>query len=193
VLAISVYIGLALRWLLSLVLIGAGVGKLLYQTADQRRASVRNYRAVPDGGVALVALTLPCVELLLGALLAVGVALVVAASCTSALLGSFAVAVAWHLRAGEQFDCGCGAQASAIGRGLVSRDLGLAAAAGVVVFIPVGLAAWSGPVVDRAAVSGSELIPIPLMVVLVAALVRLLTASALLSVRSGGAPRLAGP
>jgi putative oxidoreductase len=165
---------LAGRWVLAMVLVVAGVRKLLAPSRDPVAEAMRNYGTIPDALVPSAAFVLPWLEVGLGLLLCVGVMLLVAAACAAAALGVFAIAVGWHLVRGHRFDCGCGG-AGEISWQLAGRDLSLCAVAVAVVFGPSGgLAAWPGWGASAVAGSAEAMVPVPLVTILLMVTVQLL-------------------
>lgn len=91
---------------------------------------VLEYRILPPALGQLYARVLPPVEFLVGLLLITGVAVRVAAICSSAILLSFIVAVGISIAQNRDLDCGCFGQGRErrIGWGLMLSDGGLLAA-----------------------------------------------------------------
>lgn len=111
----------AAAWLAALML-HAGQGKALDRARWLQHLAA--YR-VREAALAPLAVLLPTLELLCGALLlspwrALG------AGLAAALLLLYAGAMAWHLAAGRRPDCGCGGQPLALSWALVWRNLALA-------------------------------------------------------------------
>lgn len=158
------------RWLLAIVLIAAGVAKLRWHSFGDRAAAIRSYAIVPERLVMLVATGLPWYEIALGLLLVAGVLLPVAAAVTAATLAVFATAVGWHRLRGRKFACGCGAGRGAlISWRLAVRDAGLAVIAAAVAAGPGGaLAVWPGPGGQGSSAPASQLVPVPMLMLLAA-------------------------
>lgn len=98
------------------------------------RASLDNYRLLPDAWLGAAAWALPVAELLAGALLLPVATRPLGATLALALLALVSAAVALRLRGGgESIDCGCGGSTEVpLSRGLLLRNVvlaGLAAAA----------------------------------------------------------------
>jgi hypothetical protein len=168
---------LAGRWVLALILAGAGAAKVLGSNRRRRIDAVRRYAVVPEALVMAVALTLPWLELVLGGLLAVGVQVAITSALAGVMLSTFAVAVGCDLLLGHSFDCGCGAEVKTIGWTLVVRDLALGGLAAMVVFGPgSGLALWPGWDADRPSEPSAQLIAIPMLVIIWVVGVRLVGA-----------------
>lgn len=159
-------VGLAARWVLTLVFVVAGLSKLLADSRQDRRLAIDNYGVLPQRMVWPAALALPWCEVTIGVLLAAGVAVSAVAALATVLLCAFAGAIGWQLRRGRRFDCGCGGVETPIGWPLVWRNLGLVALAIAAGLTPVGLAVWPGWGVRTALTPASQLIPVPLLVVL---------------------------
>jgi uncharacterized membrane protein YphA (DoxX/SURF4 family) len=177
-LGIPVDVELAGRWVLALVFVTAGLTKILSHGSERRRSEVRNYGVLPEILVTLAASTLPWFEITLGVLLAAGIAVVAVTGCAAAILIAFATVVGWHLRRGDEFGCGCGVGDRAISWRLVRRNIGLAGVAVAAATGPAGMSVWPGWGASSAAASGSHLIPIPMLVILVAVTGRLVARTA---------------
>jgi Methylamine utilisation protein MauE len=163
--------------MLAILLVAAGVTKLLTESRDQVIAAIRNYHVLPDALVAPAAVALPWLEVTLGILLGAGVLLVVTASCVALTFGVFAAAVGWHVLRGRQFACGCGG-GGAISLALAARDLVLCVTAVAIASGPSsGLAAWPGWTSSHVSESWRAMIPMPLVTILLVAVTRLLMAS----------------
>ncbi len=167
---------LGARWALGLVFLGAGCAKLITQDMQRRVEAIANYGLVPRTLRTSAAGVLPWVEVSLGLLLIVGIAVSVTSMIVTALLTLFASVAAWHVSRGQSFDCGCGTTTdTAISWRLVARNAALAGLALGVAFGPSGyLAVWpdcfSGGHYDLAA---QNLLPIPMLVIICAVTGRL--------------------
>jgi uncharacterized membrane protein YphA (DoxX/SURF4 family) len=173
---------LGARWALAIVFVNAGLVKLRTQTVAGRNQAVANYGVLPYRAVPIAARTLPLVEIVVGALLATGIATSATSLFVAVLVTAFAALIVWHLSRGHSFDCGCGkAVSTPISWALVCRNMVLAGLAAAVTVGPSGaLAIWPDSLdATHAGSSASSLIAIPLIVVLAAALLRLVTGSAL--------------
>lgn len=161
---------LAGRLVVALVLVVAGVRKLSEGGRAQLTLALQDYAVIPGAAIGAVARVLPWLELSLGVLLGTGVLLVPAGLCASLLLGSFAVAVAWHARRGHSFKCGCG-NGGTVSWSLAARDLTLGVIAAATVAYPhTDLAVWVGPGwIHTARGTLVSLIPVPMTVLLLAA------------------------
>jgi uncharacterized membrane protein YphA (DoxX/SURF4 family) len=129
------------RFGLALVFLLSGLAKLPRRSEFTR--AVRNYRLVPEGVGELIGKTLPPVEVLAGALLALGLGVRPVAILLAVFLVAFSAAVAINLLRGRTIDCGCfGPVANRqITWWTVARNLVLTAAAIVVAAIqPTALA-----------------------------------------------------
>ena len=154
---------LAGRWLLAIVLIVAGVSKLLAPTNSEVIKAFRDYGVIPERLIEPTAAALPWLEVMSGALLAIGIALVVTAGFVAVMMGLFAVAVGWHVAHGRRFGCGCGSGGSRISWWLAARDLALCVIAGAIAIGPGGaLAAWPGWGSGGTTGSAVSMIPVPL-------------------------------
>ncbi len=118
---------LAIRTLVSLVLLTGGYGKLRHRVPFQ--GVVANYRLLPAALVAPAAYSIPPVELALGATLLPGLAFPWPELGAAALLLLFALAMGINLRRGRgHIDCGCfqSALKQTLSWTLVMRNVGLA-------------------------------------------------------------------
>lgn len=165
---------LALRWWVALILFVAGVTKI----GDVERVgeAVARYGVMPRWFVRPTAMLLPAIELTLAAALALGFLPSIAGGLACVLFAGFAVAIVWNLVHGRRFDCGCGTGAeSMISWGLALRDAALAALGLLIAIGPSGgLAVWPVLVHGSGHASvASTLIPVPMIVILLAAASRL--------------------
>lgn len=133
------WIGLAARLLVGGVWLAAGVLKLP-DPAESVRA-VRAYQILPETLVPAIGYGLPILEVAIGALLILGIAVRVSAVISACLLAAYIIGIASAWSRGLQIDCGCfgggGEIASADTRypQEIARDVGLTALA-------VALALW---------------------------------------------------
>jgi uncharacterized membrane protein YphA (DoxX/SURF4 family) len=168
---------LGLRWMLGVVFVTAGAMKVGASQSLQR--SISFYGLVPDFLHRPVARSLPSLEICLGTAFILGILPTLAGGAASVLLLGFACGVAWNLLGGRRFECGCGRLGgTAITWGLVLRDLSLAAIAAAVAIGPSGSLAvlrGSSPLPSHPPAS-SELIPVPMTVILVLFVIRSLSA-----------------
>lgn len=154
---------LAGRWLLAAVLVAAAVAKL--GQAGPFGEAIARYGLLPRSVVPIAAKVLPVAELLLGAALAAGVLVAVAAVACGCLFGVFGTAVAVSLARGRRFDCGCGLSADAeitwwhVGRSALLAGLGV-----LIALEPAVLAINAGHV--EGAPATNELVAVPLGVLL---------------------------
>ncbi|MGC9221809.1 MAG: MauE/DoxX family redox-associated membrane protein [Solirubrobacteraceae bacterium] len=166
-------VDLVLRWGLGFLMLGAGLSKL--PDLPSVRASLRNYGLVPEPAIAAVARALVAGELLLGAMFITGVLPREAGAAALVMLIAFAGAIVWNLVHGREFDCGCGLGSDTpISWWLVARNLCLAVASGAVAVGSSGALA----VLPAGAATGSAglgvLVPVPMIVLLAAVVVRLI-------------------
>ena len=169
---------LGLRWVLGLVFVTAGVLKL--RVGRSFAQSIASYAIVPPFLHGPIARSLPIVELCLGGACMLGVLPIVAGWTACLMLLAFAGAVGWNLARGHQFDCGCGmTPGTAISWGLAVRDLALAAIAATIALGPSGsLALWRGSsALPSHLLANSQLIPIPMIVILMLCVIRALAES----------------
>ncbi len=168
------YLVLAARWLLAVVLIGAGVAKLPADGRDAAAQAIENYGVLPRRLRRPAAAALPYGEITLGLLLCLGVLLRVSADCVAVMLGAFAASVGWHVQRGHRFGCGCGGGGS-ISWSLAARDGASACLAAVVAWRPSsGLALLPGWGAVSVHASARSLLPVPLVVIVLLVLVRVL-------------------
>jgi uncharacterized membrane protein YphA (DoxX/SURF4 family) len=99
------WISTGARLVLGVVLLVAGAAKVADPQASV--AAVRAYELLPDGLGTVVGWGLPFVEIVLGALLLVGIAVRPAALATAVLLVLFVAAVVSAAARGLSIDCGC--------------------------------------------------------------------------------------
>jgi uncharacterized membrane protein YphA (DoxX/SURF4 family) len=137
----------AVHWLLALAVGGVFVYASISKIDDPRAFAriIYHYQVIgPSASLGfvpanLVAVALPWVELIAGALLITGVWRREAAAVAAAMLAVFVVAVASTLARGIDVHCGCFAvdgSGRAAGWGLIAGDLALLAAALVVAAVP---------------------------------------------------------
>lgn len=100
------WFGTVLRLALSGILFWSGLAKLL-ETQNDRRAAIIAYRVFPPSTVDAMAWALPSVEVLLAALLLVGLFTRWAALVTALLMLGFIVGISSVWIRGYNIDCGC--------------------------------------------------------------------------------------
>jgi uncharacterized membrane protein YphA (DoxX/SURF4 family) len=164
---------LGCRWVLGVIFVTAGAAKI--GDARSLEQSIAAYGLVPEFLQGPVARSLPVLEICLGAALVLGVLPTLAGWVACLLLVAFASGVGWNLARGRRFDCGCGTtRDTPISVGLVLRDLALATIAAAVALGPSGaLAVWRGSsALPNHAPPMSELIPIPMLAILILGVVR---------------------
>lgn len=96
---------LVARVVLGVVWIVAGVIKLPDPAGSVR--AVRAYQLLPEAVVPAVGYGLPLLEIVLGALLVLGVAVRIGAIVSAVLLGAFLIGVTSAWARGLSIDCGC--------------------------------------------------------------------------------------
>jgi uncharacterized membrane protein YphA (DoxX/SURF4 family) len=160
-------LALAGRWVVGLILLKAGFGKLFAGSAS-RQSAVANYQLLPKSLVVYAAVLVPWTEILLAALLLSGIVLVPAAAATTMLLAAFALAVAINLVRGRRINCGCGgAPERPIGWRLVSQDLILCGISLCLCATRIdALAFWAGPGTRSTTDSALDLLPVPMIILL---------------------------
>ena len=125
-------LALAIRVLISLVFLTAAYGKMRHWTAFQ--GVVANYRLLPGVLTAPVAYLLPPIEVLLGAVLLLGLDSPMPAGGAVVLLMVFAASMAINLARGRrEIDCGCfqSALKQTLNWALVARNIALSLLLGV--------------------------------------------------------------
>jgi uncharacterized membrane protein YphA (DoxX/SURF4 family) len=159
------------RWLLALVLVGAGVAKLADRPGFGE--AVRRYALLRPGPAAVVTSALPGVEVVLGVALAAGIAPLISGASACLLLTGLAAAVAVNLTHGRRFECGCGPAGGQIGWPLVGRDVALSVIGFAVAIGPAGLALLPEPhVAALVHIAAAALLPVPLAVIALVGLLR---------------------
>jgi Methylamine utilisation protein MauE len=153
--------------LLGCLLLLAGVSKL--GDRESRLVTIQGYRLLPDAGERLVAHVLPHTEIVLGALLLIGLGAPVVPAAAMVLFLVFLVALSINLARGRrELDCGCFALFRAEGRAPriswahAGRAALLAALAGSLLLPPGGYGIGATPV-------GEYLLGLALAALLVAA------------------------
>jgi hypothetical protein len=168
------------RWLLTIILTAAAIGKLSVTGRESTIRALANYRVFPRSLDKPVAVMLPLLEIVLACLLVAGVMVSVAAACTAVLLGAFAAVVGWHVLHGRRFGCGCG-RAGVISWTLAGRDAALSALAVLVACDPNGgLAIGPGWGAAQSGAAAARLVPMPLLAIVCAIGFRLLREAAFL-------------
>ena len=126
------HVQLLLRLVLGGLLVLAGVSKLVDRPAF--RQAVAEYQVLPAALERPFATALPWLEVVLGALLLLGLATNVAAALGAALFLSFGIAIGVNLARGRSFDCHCfgSVQRDPIGWAALVRSAALVVAAVVV-------------------------------------------------------------
>ena len=168
---------LGFRWVLGLVFVTPGAIKI--RTTRSFEQTVASYGLVPAFLHRPVARALPILEVCVGAACLLGVLPRLAGWVAFALLLGFASAVGWNLARGRRFGCGCGTtHDTPISSSVVLRDLVLAAIAAAVALGPSGLfAMWRGSdALPHHPPAISELLPIPMLVIVILGVIRLLSA-----------------
>jgi uncharacterized membrane protein YphA (DoxX/SURF4 family) len=136
---------LAVRFILALVFIRAGIVKL--SGLADFRVAIKNYQLLPAGLTGVAALGVPAAEVSAGTLLLLGIFPGITAACLAVLLVIFSVAIAINLARGRVFDCGCGGTApqQISWRHVAVNMLLAAAAAGMTLAPPSGFGLLAGP------------------------------------------------
>jgi uncharacterized membrane protein YphA (DoxX/SURF4 family) len=145
---------LAGRLVLGGVWIVAGALKVTDPDASVR--AVRAYRLLPETAAQLVGAGLPLVEIVLGALLVIGLGVRVAGIASALLMAAFVIGIASAWARGLQIDCGCFGGGGALAAGVrptygweLSRDAGLLVLAVLLARWPVGPCAVDGILAAR--------------------------------------------
>jgi uncharacterized membrane protein YphA (DoxX/SURF4 family)/thiol-disulfide isomerase/thioredoxin len=157
-------VALALRVLLAVVFVTAGVGKLL--DLEGSRQAMRDF-GVPDRAVRIAAIVLPVSELAIGLALLFRPSARWAALAASLLLAAFIAGIARALARGEQPDCHCFGQIHSAPAGPITLARNALLAACAVVVVVYG----SGPAIDTwlGARSASQLVAIVTAICAIAA------------------------
>ena len=132
--------------LLALAFVVAATSKAML---SHQFATVLRISRLPEPSVPVLTRLLPAIELGLGGalLLTRGTALVVVFGLALALLASFVAWMATILARGLSVDCACFGAGARIGRGTISRNVGLAGLAGAGIVVVAGSGedpAWLG-------------------------------------------------
>lgn len=98
-------LGLLIRLVFGTMFLAAGASKL--SDLGEFAEAIQHYRVIPGVTAGLVAKIVAIVEVALGTVLLVGLAIPVASVAGSALLIVFALAMAINLFRGRRIDCGC--------------------------------------------------------------------------------------
>lgn len=137
-------------WLVTLArLVLGGVwivaGALKVTDLDASVRAVRAYRLLPEIVAQFVGAGLPMVEILLGALLVVGLGVRAAAAVSAVLMTAFVIGIASVWIRGLQIDCGCFGSGGQLAPGArptygweLTRDVGLLLLAGMLARWPAG-------------------------------------------------------
>ena len=126
----AMWVGSGVRLLLGIVLLVAGVLKV--EHLDSSVQAVNAYRILPTGLASVAGQVLPLVEILIAALLFIGVRVRLAAASGAALMLAFTIAIAQVWARGYSIDCGCFGGGGDVAPGNanylpeIARDLGLA-------------------------------------------------------------------
>lgn len=164
----------ALRCAVGLIWIVAGAAKM--RNSSELSLTLRAYGIVPTALIPALAAGLPVGEVTLGGAVSAGVLPMVSGALAAWAFTVFAAAMAWNLANGRQFDCGCGiSRAAPISWRLVGRNIALAVVASAITVGPSGgLALVRGSASVGDSPGAASLVAIPMVVVLVAVLVRLI-------------------
>ena len=167
------YLGLAARIVVGLVFVVAGVAKL--RNPQAFRASVADYQVLPASLVTPVARVLPPLEVVIAAMLLLGVLIVPVSVLAALVLVVFAGGIWLNVERGRRIGCGCGFRRRVeVSRRLVLRNGLLAAtAAGAAIWPSAALALYPGPGVPDSTISTTDAWAVVLAVVAGSALVQL--------------------
>jgi putative oxidoreductase len=129
------YVVFAIRLVLGVVFIYASADKIAHPGAFAE--SIYNYRMLPHWSINVMAIVMPWLELICGALIIAGVFLRGSALMIGVMLGVFIIAISAALLRGLDISCGCftveGGHAVAVD--LLVRDVLMFAGAMVVMFL----------------------------------------------------------
>jgi uncharacterized membrane protein YphA (DoxX/SURF4 family) len=157
VVGVPVRLGLAAVWLIA--------GGLKAADPDQSEIAVKAYHLFPDSGAYAVSLVLPMLEIALGLLLVIGLAVRPAAIASAILLILLIAAIASVWARGYTIDCGCfggGGEADVSWRNYLTeilRDVGFLVLAGWLIIFPrshLALGPGSRPLWDGDDNSGDD-------------------------------------
>lgn len=141
---------LAGRLVLGGVLVAAGLAKLPDPDASVR--AVRAYQLLPETVVPAVGYGLPVLEVVVGVLLVVGLAVRLSAVVAAVLMAAFVGGIASAWTRGLTIDCGCFGGGGTVAAGETTYGLDLARDAGLLA-IALALARWPH---GRLALAGSS-------------------------------------
>jgi uncharacterized membrane protein YphA (DoxX/SURF4 family) len=135
------WLGLLARLVVGTVWIVAGLLKV--QNLDASTRAVRNFRVLPETIVPFIGHLLPLLEIAVGVLLVIGLAVPAIAAVSALLQLAFIIGIAQAWARGLQLDCGCfgggGAATGDATRGYIldiARDTGLLALSVALVVLP---------------------------------------------------------
>ena len=137
-------VSLVLRVVIGAYFIFAAVPKIVDPLAFA--TAIGHYQLLPHAMIHGFALTLPWLELLVGAALVVGARTRISALICGILVLMFTIAIVWALLQGLQIDCGCfGAQGGdEVSWMKVAKNVGMIAACGLLTWKPQSLLSVDG-------------------------------------------------
>lgn len=135
------WLGLIARLTLGIVAVWAGIAKLVDLQTSVR--AVRAYQLLPEALVPAVGHALPVVEIIVGALLIVGLLTRYAAIVQGLIMLAFVFGISWAWARGLNIDCGCFGGGGALAAGEEAqyllpllRDIGLVLGAAYLTWFP---------------------------------------------------------
>ena len=175
------------RLFLAVALFAAGIAKA--RTPRQVNVSAVARYGVPGPLAGILGTVLPEYELLVALLLIIGFAPIYVTGSVCAFFLSVTFVVAWNVKRGRRFACGCGfSHETAVGWGLAARAAGFAAFAAIVAVSPPAMSIWH-PGSRAATVSATSVIPVFLSGTLLLAAARLVSMARVLA-KADGLPGL---
>jgi uncharacterized membrane protein YphA (DoxX/SURF4 family) len=130
------YLIVAIRLVLGIVFIYAAIDKIAHP--GDFAQNIYNYRMLPAGFINFMALTLPWLEVICGALIIVGIFIRGSAFLIGFMLLIFIIAISFALVRGLDISCGCFSQEGGHGVAvdLLVRDILMFAGALLVLYFP---------------------------------------------------------
>jgi len=165
------YLGLSARLLIGALFLVAGASKL--RDLSQFRAEVANYQVLPAALVTPTARALPALEVVVGAMLLLGVLIVPVAVVAAVVLVAFAGGIWINVQRERRIGCGCGfRRRQEVSNRLVLRNAGYTAAAVVAAVWPsAALALAPGPGVPASTLTVADALGVAVATATAAAIV----------------------
>ncbi|MFM2133172.1 MAG: hypothetical protein RL156_453 [Bacteroidota bacterium] len=115
------FLTVAARLIVGLVFVSYGIDKII--TPKDFAHSILNYQILPPSTVNIMALILPWVEVVAGALLIVGIRIRASAFLCGLLLVTFVAAISTAMLRGLEINCGCSANSEPVGFKKIIEDV----------------------------------------------------------------------